>query len=262
MQGYASFKEYKPVTALSFSTSKLVPEADGLTSVFTEVKLKPDAPSFQLKDTFEKIPQALITEEGKARNRLARSLTLQLELEALLKADPSKKELAVACKLNSATYADHLAAFIVAKRKCRSAVLGKAGIKHETTMLIESSVFCPNLFPEDKVNEVLDLAKRENVSLFKRWAMPALKPATSSSSSASTSASGGKKRRYRYRNPQSKRRQTAQEFRSPANNPKFEAKGKASQSYSGKRGGGHFRPNQPKDRKPFSQGKQSKGGAQ
>ena len=78
------------------------------------------------------------------------------------------KELAVSCKLNAATYGEHLSAFITAKRKCRSAVLGKATIKHETRMLIESTVFCPNLFPEDKVKEVLDLAKRENVSLFKR----------------------------------------------------------------------------------------------
>ena len=168
----------------------------------------------------------------------------------------------MACKLNSVTYGEHLSAFITAKRKCRSAVLGKAGIKHETRMLIESTVFCPNLFPDDKVKEVLDLAKRENVSLFKRWQMPALQPA---SSSASTSASSGaKKRKYRYRNQQqSKRRQTAQEYRSPASNPKFEAKGKAASSYSGKRGGGNSnRPNQPRDRKPFSQGKQSKGGAQ
>ena len=93
--------------------------------------------------------------------------------------------------------------------------------------------------------------------------MPALKPsAASSSSSASTSTSGGKKRRYRFRNQQSKRRQTASESRSPATNPKFEAKGKAAQSYAGKRGGGNSRPYQPKDRKPFSQGKQSKGGSQ
>ena len=228
------------MSVLSYDSSKLVPEADGLTSVFTEHKLKADAPSFQLRDTFDKIPQSLIADEGKARSRLARSLTLQLQLENLYKADPSKKDLAVACKLNSATYGEHLSAFITAKRKCRSAVLGKAGIKHETRMLIESTVFCLNLFPDDKVNEVLDLAKRENVSLFKRWEMPALQPASSSAStSASTSASSGaKKRKYRYRNQQqSKRRQTAQEYRSPASNPKFEAKGKAASSYSGKRGG-------------------------
>ena len=200
----------------------------------------------------------------KARYRLSRSLTLQIQLESMLAADPSQKDLAVSCKLNSATYAEHLSAFIAAKRKCRSAVLSKAGIKHETTMLIESSVFCPNLFPEDKVQEVLDLAKRENVSLFKRWAMPTLKP-VASGSSASSSASGGKKRRYRPRNWQSsggKRRNTAQESSSPASNPKFEAKGKAAGSYSGKRGAGNSRPYQPKDRKPFSKGKQSKGGSQ
>ena len=241
--------------------STFVPEMDDLTFVFTEQRLKADAPSFQLRDTFDKIPQNLIADESKARSRLARSLTLQLQLENLYKADPSKKDLAVACKLNSATYGEHLSAFITAKRKCRSAVLSKAGIKHETRMLTESTVFCPNLFPEDKVKEVLDLAKRENVSLFNRWQMPALKPAASSASS--TASSGAKKRKYCYRNQQSKRCQAAQEFRSPATNPKFEAKGKAASSYSGKRGGGNSnRPNQPKDRKPFSQGKQSKGGAQ
>ena len=186
-----------------------------------------------------------------------------MQLEALYKADPSKKDLAVACKLNSVTYGEHLSAYITAKRKCRSAVLGKAAIKHETRMLIESTVFCPNLFPEDKVKEVLDPANRENISLFKRWQMPALQPASSSSASTSASSGGAKKRKFRYRNQQSKRRQAAQDFRSPATNPKFEAKGKAASSYSGKRGGSNSnRSNQPKDRKPFSQGKQSKGGAQ
>ena len=48
------------MTVLSFDSTKFVPEADGLASVFTEQKLKVDAPSFQLKDTFEKIPHALI----------------------------------------------------------------------------------------------------------------------------------------------------------------------------------------------------------
>ena len=94
--------------------------------------------------------------------------------------------------------------------------------------------------------------------------MPPLKP-VASASSASSSTSRGKKRRYKPRNWQSgagKRRNTAQESGSPATNPKFEAKGKAAGSYSGKRGAGNSRPYQPKDRKPFSKGKQSKGGSQ
>ena len=263
VNSYALLKEYKAVTAFSFRECESVPEVEGFSSIFTEQKLKADSPSFQLKDTFEKVPNSLLVDEMKARYRLARSLSLQVQLETMLAADPSQKDLAVSCKMNSATYAEHLAAFITAKRKCRSAVLGKAGIKHETTMLVESSVFCPNLFPEDKVQEVLDLAKRENVSLFKRWAMPPLKPVASASSTSSTS--GGKKRRYKPRNWQSgsaKRQHSAQESSSPATNPKFEAKGKSAGSYSGKKGAGGSRPYQPKDRKPFSKGKQSKGGSQ
>ena len=63
---YTLLKEYKAVSAMSFNKSEFVPEAEGLTSIFTEQKLKADAPSFQLKDTFDKIPQSLITEEMKA----------------------------------------------------------------------------------------------------------------------------------------------------------------------------------------------------
>ena len=54
------------------------------------------------------------------------------------------------------------------KRKCRSAVMGRAGLKLEPKRLIESSCLCKGLFPEDEVPRVHDLAQRDDVSLVNR----------------------------------------------------------------------------------------------
>ena len=143
---FTGLKEFKPITVFAVESADTLPEADDLASVFTEHKLKADSLSFQLRYTFDKVPNNLLLEESKARTRLARSLTLQLQLEALLEANPSQKELAVSCKLNAATYGEHLSVFITAERKCRSSVLGKAAIKHEIRMLIEDC-FLPEPLP-------------------------------------------------------------------------------------------------------------------
>ena len=262
---FTGLKEYKPTTLYAFESLEPVPEAEGMVHVFRDAKLKSDCASFQLRDSFGKIPSNLLTEEHKARTRLARSMTLQLHAESQLELDPANKNLAVTAKLNSATFGEHLSAFIQAKRKCRSAVLGKAGIKHETRMLIESTVFCRSLFPEDKVKEVLDLARRDNMSLLKRWQMPA----NLADDSHSSSGSFPLKRKYQGKFQPAKRRHSYQHraldnIQSPATNLTFEAKGKAASSYSGKKGDSKTtqRPNSTsKGGKPF-RGKPSKRSAQ
>ena len=103
--------------------------------MFKEGKLKADSPSFQLRDSFDKIPLNLINDEFKTHQRLARSFTAQVLAEAKMKAFPEEKEWAVMAKLNGATLGEHLAAFVSAKRRCCSAVIGKAGLKHETRLL-------------------------------------------------------------------------------------------------------------------------------
>ena len=81
---------------------------------------------------------------------------------------PEDKAWAVAAKLAFASFGEDLAAFIKIKRKCRSAVLGRAGLKLEPKRLIESSCLCKGLFPEDEVPRVHDLAQRDDVSLVNR----------------------------------------------------------------------------------------------
>ena len=93
---------------------------------------------------------------------------------------PEEKEWSVAAKLAFASFGEDLAALIRIKRKCRSAVLGHAGLKLEPKRFIESSCLCKGLFPDKEVERVHDLAQRDNVSLVNRWQMPDL---TSSSGS-------------------------------------------------------------------------------
>ena len=74
---FMGLKEFKPITVFAVESADILLEADGLASVFTEYKLKADSSSFQLRDTFDKVPKSLLQEESKARTKLARSLTLQ-----------------------------------------------------------------------------------------------------------------------------------------------------------------------------------------
>ena len=82
--------------------------------------------------------------------------------------------------MNAASYREHLTVLISAKHKSSSAVLGKAGIKHETCLLVESTVFCQSLFPTDKVKEIQDLAielnRRGREKQKRRRAISALSP--------------------------------------------------------------------------------------
>ena len=147
--------------------------------------MKADAGSIQLKETFPKIPNNLISDEHQARVRLGRHLTLLFMSELKMLSSSEDKEWAVAAKLAFASFGEDMASFIKIKRKCRSAVLGRAGLKLEPKRLIESSCLCKGLFPEDEVEQVHDLAQRDNVSPVNRWQMPSLASPTASSSSSS-----------------------------------------------------------------------------
>ena len=251
---FTSLKEFKLFGVFAPSKFKSLPAGNNLSEVFKAKHLKADSPSMLLKDRFDNIPQNLINEEFNSRQRLARSLTLQIALDTKTEAHPANADWAMLAKLHAATYGEHLKAFIDAKRKCRSHVLAKAGVKHETKMLIESSAFCSNLFPADKVKEVLDLARRDNMTLASRWQMP-----IAQGGSASSSSYGSKKRKYSGKKfSQSKRRPEASDTKSPATNPKHEGKGKT--FFQRKKEDGKGKPSQSKKGKPFF-GKGRKGGS-
>ena len=97
-------------------------------------KLKADAGSIQLKESFSKIPNNLLTDEHHTRPRLGRHLTLLLMAEVKMLSHPDEKEWAVMAKLAFASFGEVLASFKI-KRKCRSAVLGCAGLKLEPKRL-------------------------------------------------------------------------------------------------------------------------------
>ena len=248
---FSALKEYKPVTVLAPDSISLVPDVSRISEIFKEGKLKPNCASFQLKETFNKIPSNLINDEFRTRQRLARSMTLQFWAECQLAANPTQKEWSLVAKLNGATFGEHLAAFISAKRRCRSSVLAKASVDMEPNLLIESSPFCRHLFPPDKVAEVLDLARRDNMCLRNRWKMPSIQ----------SSSSDLKKRKFqgRYRRT-NKFSRTDTSFRSPATNPLYESKFKSSgykNQKDNKGGKSTDKTNQPKGRKSF-RGKQPK----
>ena len=60
---FSGLKEFKPVTVFAVESVDTLPEADGLASFFTEHNLKADSLSFQLRDTFDKVPSNLLQEE-------------------------------------------------------------------------------------------------------------------------------------------------------------------------------------------------------
>ena len=159
------------------------------------------------------------------------------------------------CQVNGASVGESLSAFIAAKRRCRTTVIGKAGVKHKTRLLVESLVFCKSLFPPDKVKEVLDLARKDNISLRKCWQMPMGKYHFPSSFPSFTSPF---KRKFKGNWPQdNKRHQISYDNKSPATNPVYEAKGKTSWSKGKKTDNKADKSSQFKSKKPF-QGKLNK----
>ena len=149
-----------------------------------------------------------------------------------------EKECSVAAKQAFASFGKNLASFIRVKRKCRSAVLDRAGLKLEPKHLIESTCLCKGLFLEKEVERVHDLAQWDNVSLVNRWQMSSL----ASASGFSGSTSGQKRRFSGFTNPSrfssqtghasAKRHSTTtSSFKSPATNESFERRHKAQSSF-------------------------------
>ena len=160
-------------------------------------------------------------------------------------------------KLAFASFGEDLASFIHIKRKCWSAVLGRAGLKLEPKGLIQPTCFCKGIFPEKEVERVHDFTQPNNVSLVNQWQMP-----TNASASSSTASASGQKRSFS--GPQfldqagqslAKRcLTTSSTVKSPATNEAFERRHKSQASYQ-------RRADRPGDHKPASSGQfQSRGG--
>ena len=258
---FGKLKECKgtPVLTPALSVIALLPDVKNFSDIFKTAKLKANAGSIQLKESFPKISSNLLTEEHHAHVRLGRHLTLLLIAEVKMLRHPDEKEWAVAAKLAFASFGGDLASFIRIMRKCRSAVFERAGLKLEPKHLIESSCFCKGLFPEKEVEQFHDLTQHDNVSLVNRWQMLANVVSSSSSPSAS-----GQKRRFSGpsqfsghsgQSSSTKRRPTSSTaFKSRATNDAFERPHKNQPSYQQRRA------DHSVDQKPPTSSGQSHGG--
>ncbi|XP_066955440.1 uncharacterized protein [Macrobrachium rosenbergii] len=144
----------------------------GAPATFTVGKLDPECASTLFGEQLPKIPDALLKKEYEARCRLSRSIhsiTIS-EVTALVYADEPLFQ--VLTKSLLASFQSDLYDYVVARQNCRKHIFANATIRHEPNRLIKSSIWGPNLFPEDEVNNVLAEATRANQSLRSRWGLP------------------------------------------------------------------------------------------
>ena len=191
-EAFKSLKECKSFGLLVPSKTDEFPEWEGIEQVFSVGKLKRDAAQFQLKEPFPELGEGLIKAELLARQRLGRTLTLQMGCETSQMFSPGFGLAGMLSKLACGVFGEALETWIKAKRACRQSVLSWALNTREPKTLIESSPFCASLFPDDKVKEVLDLAGKEGKTLFQRWNIPS--PSGSGSSKSSFSVKKGAKK--------------------------------------------------------------------
>ncbi|XP_066955826.1 uncharacterized protein [Macrobrachium rosenbergii] len=144
----------------------------GAPATFTVGKLDPECASTLFSKQLPRIPDALLKTEFGARCRLSRSLhsvTIS-EVTALVYTDEPLFK--VLTKSLLASFQSDLYDFVVARQNCRKHISADATIRHEPNRLMKSSIWGPNLFPEDEVNNVLAEATRANQSLRSRWGLP------------------------------------------------------------------------------------------
>ena len=140
-----------------------------IAQIFVNKRLPPDVTSAQLKEAFPKLPTQLLTEEHATRRALSRSLSLQCVIEMAMEDKPTEDMFPVIAKMHSHSLLTDLVAFLKARKACREYVFQSAKVTHETRELIESPMFCTLLFPEDRVNEILARAAKDNKSLLEKW---------------------------------------------------------------------------------------------
>ena len=109
----------------------LLPDVKDLPRSFKTPKLRSDIGSTQLRETFPKIPNNLLTEDFQACARTGHHSTA-LFLAELMLSTSTDKERPMAAKLLFAFFGEDLTAFIKDKLKCQTAVLEKAEFKAGT----------------------------------------------------------------------------------------------------------------------------------
>lgn len=92
-----------------------------------------------------------------------------------MEAKPSEEMFPVIAKMHAHSLLSDLVAFFKSRKACREYIFLSAKVTHETRELTESSMFCKLLFPEDKVEEVLKRAAKDNRSLLSKWGMSSQK---------------------------------------------------------------------------------------
>ena len=138
-------------------------------ATFKAGKLTADCASEQFKEALPKLRDYQIDAEFKARSKLADSLHACTFLELLISANDDWEIIKVLAKPLLRILQRDLYDFIVARRICRKQVLDMANIKHETNRLIDGNIWGEHLFPDDLVQETLDMAVKANHNLRTRW---------------------------------------------------------------------------------------------
>ena len=222
---FSSLKEIKPFGMICPSESKTFPEFKELSAIFETGKLDQGIATKQFNEELPQIASDIITAEFNARKVLARSFSTQCILERQMLVDPSASWVSVAAKLHCETVGRDLLAFMKAKSACRNAVLGRNKGSAEVRELLRSSHFCPKLFPEELVTKLRAAANRTNESLMLRWKLAPKGTSSGGKRSHSSSSSdlGRGRSKNRRRSKGSGGRGGQQPFRSPVENPKFEA---------------------------------------
>ena len=110
----------------------LLPDVKELPRFLKTPKFKSDIGSTQLRETFPKIPNNLLTEDFQACARTGHHSTALFLAELKMLSTSTDKERPMAAKLLFAFFGEDLTAFIKDKLKCRTAVLGKTEFKAGT----------------------------------------------------------------------------------------------------------------------------------
>ena len=173
-EGFSSpplLEECKPFGVIVPGASEPFSEWKDVAQIFVSKRLPAEVASSQLKEAFPRLPAQLVTDEYAARRALARSLSLQMAIESSMEAKMSEEMFPVLAKMHLHSLVADLVTFFKARKACRDFIFRNAKITHETRELAESNMFCKLLFPEDKVEEVLKRAAKDNRSLLSKWGM-------------------------------------------------------------------------------------------
>ena len=140
-------------------------------ATFSVGKLAPTCASEQFNEDLPSIPDSMLVNEFRARDRLMRTLSALASLELAMSQFPAMDLFKVVAKQLLPTFQQDLYDFFTFRMKCRKHVLGGAMVHHEPSRLIKGPLFGAGLFASEQVREAIEGAERANQSLRTRWGL-------------------------------------------------------------------------------------------